>query len=200
MPRQDAPGGGESGGRGGQDADDGRGEGGREQGDEEDDEPGDGLLMATPASVSFDDSVVGLIYQSTLTLTNVGHGRATIRDFDFWATDTWSIGLRPLPLRLAPGESVEWTVAYYPLKEECTGSVQVWTESEEPLVVGLRGTATIPPIAWVAKEVDFGTVDVGEARTLSTFVRNAGTGILRVTAVSSSSDRFSIGEIQLPSE
>jgi len=158
-------------------------------------------LVATPAVVSFDDAVVGLSYKTTVNLANEGLRDATIEWILPWVEPwaRWSVDLGKWPIRLAPGESVELPVRYSPTEAgESSGELRIYTGASIEVVMSLSGRATLPPVANVPEELDFGAVEPGEVRTQSVAVRNVGTGLLKVTGASLSGNQFTLGEIEIP--
>ena len=163
-----------------------------------------GVLVATPAIVSFDDAVVGFSYEMTVRLANAGDRDATIVRviaFGIVDFDAWSADIPETPMRLAPGESVELSLFYSPtVSGGSSGKVWIETETSIEDVLRLSGRATLPPTAQVTEKLDFGAVGPGEVRTQSVVVRNVGTGVLKVTGVSLSGNQFTLHELETPGE
>lgn len=160
-----------------------------------------GGLVATPAEISFDDALVGLSYETTVRLENGGVRDATIDWIIPWVPldwAAWSVAAREKPKRLAPGESMEFSVRYSPtVAGEWSGEVWIETGESSEVVMSLSGRATLPPVVQAIEELDFGALEPGEERTLPVVVRNAGTGVLRVTSASLSGKQFTLEEIEL---
>lgn len=170
----------------------GRGGGGQGGADQE----GSGLV-ATPAAIYFVNALVGLSYETTVTVVNAGLRDAIIEIFPRGLDNGWSLTSRAMSVRLAPGESTEFSVQYTPREAgESKGEIAIepWTPNE--LVVPVRGRATLPPVAHVTEELDFGALEPREERTLPVVVRNVGTGVLRVTRASLSGEQFTFEEIE----
>ena len=154
--------------------------------------------MVTPVEISFKDALVGLSYETTVTVVNERGGDVMIEIYPRGLDNDWTITSKAIMgVWLAPGEYMEFSVHYTPLEAgETEGEIAIEPWTPNGLVVQVSGRATLPPVAQVIEELDFGALEPGEERTLPVVIRNAGTGVLRVTSASLSGKQFTLEEIE----
>jgi hypothetical protein len=170
-----------------------------------------GSLVASPAAVRFPDAFVGRPSRTTLHLANEGRAALSITGFEVSGTEppfAVEHGL-PLPRALAPGESVDVTVAFTATAPGgYDRTLVVNTEGARPTSVPLSAQAREAPHVVVVDDaldtvdaVRFGEVYVSTVQRRTIAVANTGPGLLRVTRMrieGPQAERFSVSPTDLP--
>lgn len=157
-----------------------------------------GLLVATPAALTFDDAFVGRPERRSVLLSNQGGAAIEISAFDFVpaASSPFTVehALPALPYTIAPQESFSIDVVFSPAAAgQFARSLAVRTDGEQDTMVEVVGNARVAPVAGVLDEVtldelpaeglDFGDHTTGFPATRTLRVLNLGpvTSVLTVT-------------------
>jgi len=108
---------------------------------------------------------------------------------------TASFSVTPEEIYLSPSASQKFTVTFSPQSAQFVNATLMFTHNApgSPDSVALSGAGTVPIFSLSSShEVDFGNIMLGDARTESIKVTNAGLASLTVTNVSATNDAFTI--------
>lgn len=159
-----------------------------------------GLLVATPAAVTFDDAFVGRPQRRTVLLSNQGGAAIEISSFDFVpaASSPFTVehALPALPYTVAPSESFNIDVVFSPLAAgQFARTLAVRTDGEQDTTLEVVGNARVAPVAGVLDEatldelppagLEFGDNTTGfpVARTLRVVNLGSVASLLTVTRI-----------------
>ncbi len=159
-----------------------------------------GQLGSNPTSFSFGNVQVGTSKSLNGTLTNSGGTSITISAASASGTGFSLSGLS-LPLTLGAGQSTSFTVLFSPTAGgAASGSVSVTSNgSNSNLSIPLSGTgATQGTLSANPTSLSFGSVQVGDNKSLSETLTNSGGSSLTISAASASGSGFSLSGLTLP--
>jgi Abnormal spindle-like microcephaly-assoc'd, ASPM-SPD-2-Hydin len=158
-----------------------------------------GSLVANPNRVSFGNVQTGATQSQFETLTNPGTSSFTIYKSNVTGTG-FSAGELTLPLTLAPGQSVTFTLAFAPQAAgSVTGNFSVSSKFWRSNVsVPLSGTGTpLGQLSISPGRLNFGNVTVGSSSSVSSTLSASGESIT-ISSVTTTSSEFSISGFSLP--
>src|SRR4029077_19263027 len=153
----------------------------------------------TASSLSFGSVQVGNSQTLSETLTNSGGSNVTIT-----AASTvipYSMSGMTLPTTLTPGQSASFSVKFTPTNGgSASGNLSITSNASNPsLSVPLSGSGVTPgSLTATASSLSFGTVQVGNSRTLSETLTNSGGSSLTVTQANVTGTGFSVTGLTLP--
>ena len=160
-----------------------------------------GQLTIIPSTVDFGDVAVDDMVTREVALDNQGNASLTILQADISGPD-FLIGGLSLPLTLAAGQSIFFTVGFAPSVSgaEVAGLSFVTESSSAPNTLLLSGNGVLVPgtLSFIPGVVDFGDVTVGDNVSQGVVLSNSGRGPVNVSAVSVNGAGFSVGGFSLP--
>ncbi|MCW2983166.1 MAG: legume lectin beta domain protein, partial [Conexibacter sp.] len=141
------------------------------------------VLTASPPIVSFGGAVIGDSQASVITFGNGGGQPLTITGVDLPAAPFSAGGAPAVNDVIAPGEVVNVTVHYDPTTVGSFSDELTLTTTAGTKVVGLSGSAGTGPKLSLSPSGgwDFGSVTVGQSRTVSVTVGNTGDSPMTIT-------------------
>jgi hypothetical protein len=159
-----------------------------------------GVLTAAPASVTFGNVQVGTSQIQSDTLANTGSSSLTITQAAVTGAGFTTTGLS-LPLTLAVGQSVTYSVVFAPLSAaSVSGSLALTNSaSSTPLSIALSGTGvaagglTVSPASFT-----FGNVQVGLSQSQNETLSNVSAQSLTISQATFSGTGFSTTGLTLP--
>jgi Abnormal spindle-like microcephaly-assoc'd, ASPM-SPD-2-Hydin len=158
-----------------------------------------GVLSTSDSSLNFGGVQVNGTGTQPETLTNSGGANVTITQAKVSGTGFSVTGLK-LPLTLSPGQSFTFGAAFSPASGgNFTGSISVVSDaSDANLTITLAGTATVSgQLAVSPATLNFGTVTVGQSKSLTGSLTASGSSIT-VSNASMSTSEFTISGLALP--
>ena len=158
-----------------------------------------GSLTASPASLSFGTLQVGNSATQTETLTNSGGSSVTISQANVTGSAFSITGLN-LPLTLIAGQSFTFGIVLAPAAAgSASGSVSVVSNaSNSTLTISLAGNVTAAGQLSVSPAtLDFGSVIVGQTKSLSATLSATGSDVSVASATPSTSE-FALSGISFP--
>ena len=160
-----------------------------------------GQLTIIPSTVDFGDVAVDDMVTREVALDNQGNASLTILQADISSPD-FLIGGLSLPLTLAAGQSIFFTIGFAPSVSgaEVAGVSFVTDSSPAPNTLLLSGNGVLVPgtLSFIPGVVDFGDVTVGDNVSQGVVLSNSGRGPVNVSAVSVNGAGFSVGGFSLP--
>lgn len=158
-----------------------------------------GVLSTSDSSLDFGSVQINATGTQSETLTNTGGANLTISQANLTGTGFSATGLN-LPLTLAPGQSFTFGASFSPTSGgNATGSIKVISDASDSTV-----TITLAGIAAVAGQLvvspatlSFGSVTVGQSKSLTASLTASGSSIT-VSNASMSTSEFSISGLSLP--
>jgi Abnormal spindle-like microcephaly-assoc'd, ASPM-SPD-2-Hydin len=161
--------------------------------------PTPGQLAGNPGSLSFGSVQVGNNQTLTAAITNTGGSSVTLSQATATGSGFNLSGLN-LPMTLATGESVTFSVIFTPLSGGAvTGTVSVnSTAVNSTLMMGLAGSGMAQgQLAVTPGSTDFGSVIVGTSKSQTGTLSASGASVA-ISSASMSSAEFSLSGITLP--
>jgi hypothetical protein len=158
-----------------------------------------GVLSTSDSSLNFGGVQVNATGNQPETLTNSGGANVTITQAKASGTGFSVTGLT-LPLTLTPGQSFTFGAAFTPTSGgNFTGSISVVSDaSDANLTITLAGTATVSgQLAVSPATLNFGTVTVGQSKSLTASLTATGSSIT-VSSANMSTSEFTISGLALP--
>ena len=158
-----------------------------------------GVLSTSDSSLTFGSVPVAGSATQSETLTNTGGSTVTVTQANVSGSAFRTSGLS-LPLTLSPGQSFTFGAVFNPTTGgSITGSISVVSDaSDSSLTISLAGTATVPgQLALSPASLNFGTVTVGQAKSLPATLTASGSSIT-VTAASMTTSEFKVSGLSLP--
>ena len=158
-----------------------------------------GQLAGNPGSLSFGSVQVGNNQTLTAAITNTGGSSVTLSQATATGSGFNLSGLT-LPMTLAAGESVTFSVMFTPLSGGAvTGTVSVNSSAvNSTLMMGLAGTGMAQgQLAVTPGSTDFGSVIVGTSKSQTGTLTASGASVA-ISSASMSSAEFSLSGITLP--
>ena len=160
-------------------------------------------LECSPCSHNFGKVPVGDSSSYSIQLTNTGDKKITIESKSKHGA-AFSFGDFPLPLKIAPGASVQLPINFKPITKGKTDGVfeLVSTGRDERLTMDVSGIGESngsPQLGISPASLNFGNVTVGSSATLVTTL-TASNAAVTISADRSTSPEFAILNLQLPVE
>ena len=159
-----------------------------------------GSLTATTSPLSFGSVTVG--QSKTLSETIANSGGSTVTVSQATATGTgYSVNGVTLPFTLAAGASKSFNVVFAPTTSGSpTGILTVTSDASNPsLTVSLSGTAAaVGSLTATTSPLSFGSVTVGQSKTLSETITNSGGSTVTVSQVAATGSGYSVSGVTLP--
>lgn len=158
-----------------------------------------GVLSTSDSSLDFGSVQVNGTTTQPETLTNSGGTSVTITQAKVSGAAFSVTGLS-LPMTLTPGQSFTFGAAFKPTTGgSATGSIAVTSDaSNATLTVTLAGTATVAgQLAVSPATLTFGSVTVGQSKSLTASLTASGSSIT-VSSASASTSEFTISGLSLP--
>jgi hypothetical protein len=151
-----------------------------------------GTLTASPASLSFENTVVGQSSETTAVLTNSGTASVTISQLNSNNANFQVSGLS-VPTTLTPGESATLSVSFVPSTAgTITGTISVaGNAANSPVNISVSGTAqaATAAISFSPTSLTFASQNLGtQSAAQSVTITNSGTAALTISAISASGD------------
>jgi Abnormal spindle-like microcephaly-assoc'd, ASPM-SPD-2-Hydin len=159
-----------------------------------------GSLVANPSSASFGSVPIGNNKVVSETLTNSGGAAVTISQASATGTGFAISGLN-LPLTLNAGQSTTFTVQFGPQSAgSSTGSFAIVSNASNPnLAVPASGIGVTPgQITASPSGQSFGTVQVGNNKSLLQTLTNSGGSSLTISQTTVTGSGFSLSGLTLP--
>ncbi len=158
-----------------------------------------GLLSTSDSSLTFGSVQVGNTTTQSETLTNTGGSNVIVSQAKVSGTAFSVTGLN-LPLTLIPGQSFTFATTFTPASGgSATGSISVVSDASDPaLTITLAGTATVAgQLAVSPATLNFGTVTVGQTKSMTASLTASGSSIT-VSSASPSTSEFTMSGLTLP--
>ncbi len=158
-----------------------------------------GVLSTSDSSLTFGNVQIGGSATQSETLTNSGGTSVTISQAKVSGTGFSATGLN-LPMTLSPGQSFTFGTVFAPTTGgSASGSIAVTSDaSNSTLDISLAGTATVAgQLAVSPASLSFGSVTVGQSKSLTASLTASGSSITLSNAGGSTSE-FTISGISLP--
>jgi glyoxylate utilization-related uncharacterized protein len=159
-----------------------------------------GTLSANPTSLSFGNVQVGSNSSLSETLTNTGGSNVTISQANVTGAGFSVTGLA-LPTTLTPNQAVTFSVKFAPTAGGAiNGNLAIVSDaSNSPLNIALSGTGITPgQITPNPTSLGFGSVQVGNSKTLTETLTNSGGSSVTISAASASGAGVSLSGLTLP--
>ncbi|MGO9402181.1 MAG: choice-of-anchor D domain-containing protein, partial [Terriglobales bacterium] len=159
-----------------------------------------GTLTANPTSVNFGSVTVGTNQSVSVTVTNTGEESVTVSSAAASGSG-FSFTGPSLPITLSAGQGTTFNATFAPSAAgAASGTLTISSNASNPtLSVPLSGTG-IAQGALTANPTSlaFGSVQVGNSKSLSETLTNTGGSSVTITQASSSAAAFSISGLNLP--
>ncbi len=158
-----------------------------------------GVLSTSDSSLNFGGVQVNATGTQSETLTNSGGATVTISQANVSGTGFGITGLT-LPLTLNPGQSFTFGATFKPASGgNFNGSILVVSDaSDANVTITLAGTATVSgQLAVSPATLSFGTVTVGQSKSLTASLTANGSSIT-VSSANMSTSEFTISGLALP--
>jgi Abnormal spindle-like microcephaly-assoc'd, ASPM-SPD-2-Hydin len=158
-------------------------------------------MVASPSSIGFGSVPIGSSLIKSETLTNSSASSSvTISQASVTGTG-FRIGGLSLPLTLAPGHSVSFSVKFAPQSSgSVSGKVSILSNAANPaLYVPLAGTGTTSgQLSANPSSLSFGNVIAGSSKNISETIANTGSSAVTLSQTTASGNGFSISGVSLP--
>jgi len=158
-----------------------------------------GALSTSDSSLDFSSVQVGSTNTLSETLTNTGGANVTVTQANASGTGFRVTGLS-LPLTLRAGQSFTFGAVFAPTSGgSATGSISVVSDASNPaLTISMAGTATVSGQLAVSPAImSFGSVTVGQSKSLTASLTASGSSIT-ITDASMSTSEFKVSGLALP--
>ncbi len=158
-----------------------------------------GLLSTSDSSLDFASVALGNSSTQSETLTNTGGSSVTVTQANLSGTAFKVTGLS-LPLTLSPGQSFTFGAVFKPTTGgSAAGSISVVSNaSNSTLTITLAGTAAVSgQLAVSPATLNFGTVTVGQTKSLTGSLTASGSSIT-VSNANTSTSEFKVSGLALP--
>jgi hypothetical protein len=156
-----------------------------------------GALAATTSPLSFGSVTVGQSKTLSETVSNSGGTSVTVSQVA--ATDTgYSVSGVTVPFTLAAGASKSFNVVFAPSTTGTpTGTLTVTSDASNPsLTVSISGTAIATgALTATTSPLSFGSVTVGQSKTLAETVTNSGGSTVTVSQVAATGAGYSVSGV-----
>jgi len=153
------------------------------------------LISVVPGSVSFGMVTVGQTNSQTVTLSNPGSANLNITQAAGPGTGFSLSGLA-LPLTLAPGKSVPFTLSFTPMSGVSSASsfTLVSNAPNSPTTIALSGSGLAPLLQLTPSttSVSFGSETLGASSTQSVTLANTGNSAVAISQINVAGSGFSL--------
>jgi len=156
-------------------------------------------IVPSTSSVSFGNVQVGSKQAQYETLTNSGHGTATISQVTATGAG-FSVNGLSLPMNLNSGQSVTFTVVFAPKTGGgANGGISVVSNaSSSSLTIALSGNGTSAgQLTCGTNTLNFGNVTVGNSKTLTNTLTATGSSVT-ISSATTTDAEFTLGGFSLP--
>ena len=158
-----------------------------------------GTLSSSPTSLDFGSVITGKTMSLSETVTNTGGSSVTISQVA--ASGGFTISGIAAPLTLASGQGASFTVSFSPSAAgSASGNVAITSNASNPtLTIPLAGTGVSPGgLGADPSSISFGSVTVGNTKSLSETVTNTGGTTVTISQVAIGGSGFSFTGITTP--
>jgi len=158
-----------------------------------------GTLSSSPTSLDFGSVIVGKNMSLSETVTNAGGSSVTISQIT--VSGGFTLNGITAPLTLTAGQSANFTVLFSPSSAgSASGSVTLTSNASNPtLTIPLSGTGVSPGgLGAEPSSISFGSVTVGNKKSVSETVTNTGGTTVTISSVAVSASGFSFTGITTP--
>jgi hypothetical protein len=159
-----------------------------------------GQLVATPASVSLGNVLVGATQTQPVTITNSGGTTVTVSQASVTGSGFNVSGLT-LPLTLAAGQSQSFSVSFAPQTAgTANGIVTIASDATNPsLNIALAAIGATPgSLVPNPSSLAFANVQTGTIQTLSVTLTNSGGTTVNISQAAASGNGYSVSGLSLP--
>ncbi len=163
-------------------------------------DPVPGALNASPASITFGNVQVGTSQTQSDTLSNTGGTSITLAQAAVTGAAFSTTGLN-LPLTLAPGQGVTFSIVFNPQAAgSATGTVAVTNDSTgSALNIALSGTAVAAgSLTTSPTSFTWANVQVGTAQPQTETLKNSGGQNLTISQATTTAAAFTYSGLSLP--
>jgi hypothetical protein len=156
-------------------------------------------LEVTPNPVDFGSVMVGSSASQTLTVTNSGQGKFTLKTVSASGPGFTISGLSA-PQTLASGQSASLAVVFKPaVAGQENGNISVSIGSQGPQLVGsLKGAGSTTVLTVTPSVVSFGNVNVGSPVSQSLRLSNSSSASVAIKSVGATGPGFGISGLTTP--
>ena len=161
-----------------------------------------GQLNAAPGSLDFGNVQVGKTQTQTATLTNSGGNTVTVSQAVATGAGFSLSGLT-LPATLTAGQSVSFSVTFAPKNGgSASGGVAITSDATNPsLSLPLSGVGNVPgALTTNPTSLAFGSVQVGNSRSLSVTLTNSGGSTVNVSQATLAGSGFKTSGLSTPTQ
>jgi len=159
-----------------------------------------GTLTATTSPLSFGSVTVNQSKALSETITNPGGSAITVSQATATGTG-YSLNGLTLPLTLAAGASKSFNVVFAPTTSGSpAGTLTVTSDAPNPsLSIPLSGTGATPgSLVAGTSPLSFGSVTVGQNKTLSETITNSGGSAVTISQATATGAGYSVNGLTLP--
>jgi hypothetical protein len=165
--------------------------------------PADGVLQASPPSISFGRVQTGTRQKQSVTIRNTGRSPVAITQAPIIAEGTSGFATNDLalPLTLAAGESRTFEVSFQPQSIGSFSGHMEFTNNGEvsPVLIGFSGTGVTPgKLVTTPTSFSFGDVRIGTTKSQIATILNSGNEILTLSSAAVSDAAFNLTGLLLP--
>jgi hypothetical protein len=158
-----------------------------------------GTLTCVPCSLWFPTITVGQAQTQSAKLVNTGWTAVTVLRL-YTACPGFSITNLPLPITLAPGQSVQFNVSFKPWANgHVDGSFSLTSTANGLISFQVHGTGISAGVLGASPlSLNFGNVQPGKSATLPETLTNSGGSSVTVSQVKPSGTGFRVSGLSLP--
>lgn len=150
-------------------------------------------LLASPAPLKFGEVLVGQAEKAPLSLTNTGASSTTLTAVNLGSGSEFSISGLNLPVVLAPGQTIAFTVTFSPTVAAWSGTTLAFTSTSSSLTIHVQGTGTKwGTISPVPSSLSFGSVSVGSSASLPIRLTNSSSRNFGIKGIQASGTGYSV--------
>jgi hypothetical protein len=162
-------------------------------------DPVSGALNASPASITFGNVQVGTSQTQSDTLSNTGGTTITLTQAAITGAAFSTTGLN-LPLTLAPGQGVTFSIVFNPQAVgNANGTLAVTNSTGSPLNIALSGIAVAAgSLTTNPTSFTWANVQVGSAQTQTETLKNSGSQNLTISQATTTAAAFTYSGLSLP--
>jgi hypothetical protein len=157
-----------------------------------------GQISASPSSLSFGSVTVGSTTSKSETLTNTGTSSVTISQAKVSGAGLSISGLS-LPITVAAGKGVTFTVKFAPASAGAVSGSLAITSDTNSLNISLSGTGATPgSLSANPTTLSFGNIAVGSNASKSETVTNTGGATVSISQANVTGSGYSMSGLTLP--
>ena len=161
-----------------------------------------GTLAVNPWIIDFGDISAGTSTTQNVTLTNTGNVDVTITESILTGGTGFSTSQLSLPLTLAAGQSISFSVTFTPSVEgNVAASISLLSDaSNSPTTLSLTGNGIVLVgiLNATPTSIDFGDAIVGVSEAQTVTLANSGTGDLNLSSAQVTGSAFSVSGLSTP--